>query len=342
MLHRPLYKLLGRFLSKHDRRRLSAKILFQDSFQYGIQNARFINSRSILFSCNVHPSNPASSQANLLYLQDIPSQVHALDKNESIEPHSIYLPSDGLEFFVKHVLGELDKPFILVSGDSDMPISFDSLGESLKEILESPLIVSWYAQNRDFDHPKLKSLPIGINIHNLWANPLQWGGGFILPTLQELQLETIALNAPPHLDRIPKIFCNWHFSIDRADRNICFDTVDKSLCFFQPEPLPVSNTWQIQSQYQFVLSPHGAGLDCHRTWEALLLGCIVIVKNAKLNDLFNDLPVITIDDWSEITPSFLDRSMSMVNAKKINTEKLYMQYWKSKINPLEHKPKSQK
>ena len=61
--------------------------------------------------------------------------------------------------------------------------------------------------------------------------------------------------------------------------------------------------WEMQSQ--FVLSPLGAGFDCHRTWEALLLGCIPIVKAAKINDLFEGLPVITVHDWNEINPNFL-------------------------------------
>jgi hypothetical protein len=32
--------------------------------------------------------------------------------------------------------------------------------------------------------------------------------------------------------------------------------------------------------YAFVASPYGGGPDCHRTWEALILGCIPIVKSS--------------------------------------------------------------
>ena len=94
----------------------------------------------------------------------------------------------------------------------------------------------------------------------------------------------------------------------------------------------MSETWKLQSQYQFVLSPHGAGLDCHRTWEALLLGCIPIVKKAKLNDLFVDLPVITVEDWSEINSAFLKKIAEEIALKNINQEKLFMRYWKAQIN----------
>ena len=93
----------------------------------------------------------------------------------------------------------------------------------------------------------------------------------------------------------------------------------------------MSETWKLQSQYQFVLSPHGAGLDCHRTWEALLLGCIPIVKKAKLNDLFVDLPVIAVEDWSEINSAFLKKAAEEISSKNINREKLFMRYWKAQI-----------
>jgi hypothetical protein len=93
----------------------------------------------------------------------------------------------------------------------------------------------------------------------------------------------------------------------------------------------MASTWELQSQFQYVLSPHGAGLDCHRTWEALLLGCVPIIKKSSIDDLFTDLPVITVDDWDEIHPGFLERATAELEKKTINTEKLYMNYWKSRI-----------
>jgi len=218
-----------------------------------------------------------------------------------------------------------------VSGDSDLPINHSTLGDHLETLLNNPYLVKWFAQNRDIDAPQIFSLPIGINIHNLWTNPLQWGGGFILPALQELQLKTIAEQSQSLANREAKIFCNWHFSIDRADRKACLDVIDKTVCYFQPEPAPMADTWGLQSKYQFVLSPHGAGLDCHRTWEALLLGCIPIVKSAKINDLFNGLPVISVTEWSEINPVFLKNALREIQGRPVDPERLLMRYWISEI-----------
>lgn len=196
MLHRPLYRFLGHFLGKNDRRKIATKILMASDFEYGIRNAKLINSRSILFTCDIHPDNPQSSIANTEYLDSLPGRLDCYIQAHPETSPSIYVPSDGLNYFAQKILPQLKRAFVLVSGDSDLPINSTSLGNALASLLADPKLIVWHAQNRDYDHPKLHSLPIGINLHNLWSNPLQWGGGFILPTLQELQLQTIADNAP--------------------------------------------------------------------------------------------------------------------------------------------------
>ena len=52
-------------------------------------------------------------------------------------------------------------------------------------------------------------------------------------------------------------------------------------------------------------SPPGHGLDCHRTWEALSLGCIVLVQASPLDGLFAhwQLPVVSLaglDAWAAL------------------------------------------
>jgi hypothetical protein len=337
MLHRIFYRLNANFLKRHDRRKIASKILWQAEFDYAIRHAQLVNSRSILFGCDIHPEEPKSSVQNISYLDQIESLLAEFQKNNPLAKPSIYVPSDGLSYFARHVLPKIDISFVLVTGDSDLPINPVTLGTCLEALLSNQLLLAWYAQNRDVNHPKLYSLPIGINLHNLWSNPLEWGGGFILPTLQELQIQTIANQALPLTKRQPKIFCNWHFSIDRADRRTCYEQIDRSLCYFQEKPLPMANTWSLQAQYQFVLSPHGAGFDCHRTWEALMLGFIPIVKKAKLNDLFTDLPVIEVSDWGEINLDFLEKSVEKIQEKLIRLEKLSMHYWNNVITTAKNK-----
>ncbi len=57
---------------------------------------------------------------------------------------------------------------------------------------------------------------------------------------------------------------------------------------------------ELVKRSRFVLSPPGNGPDCHRTWEALYLGSTPIVKSAYWPFKKMDLPVVSIDSWSEL------------------------------------------
>src|SRR5690606_33447515 len=76
-------------------------------------------------------------------------------------------------------------------------------------------------------------------------------------------------------------------------------------------------------------SPRGAGLDCYRTWEALLLGTIPIVKTSTLDAAYDGLPVLIVDDWKIIIKEFLEEKWKemMESRKKWHWEKLYRPYW---------------
>jgi hypothetical protein len=62
-----------------------------------------------------------------------------------------------------------------------------------------------------------------------------------------------------------------------------------------------SETFGRRSNFAFVLSPFGGGIDCYRTWEALVFGHIVIVETSPLDVLYADLPVVIVQDWAEVT-----------------------------------------
>ena len=81
--------------------------------------------------------------------------------------------------------------------------------------------------------------------------------------------------------------------------------------------------------YSFVLSPFGNGYDCHRTWEALCLGAIPIVRAKQFKHLFADLPVLNVDEWSDVTPELLQETIRQFKHiyKNFNFDKLTLKYW---------------
>jgi hypothetical protein len=114
----------------------------------------------------------------------------------------------------------------------------------------------------------------------------------------------------------------------------CLNTIDKNLCHFEEHYCNRYQTWINQSNYAFVLSPEGGGMDCHRTWEALALGCIPIVKRSSFSDLFQNLPVLIVDDWSEINQQLLIEAFAVYKDAHLNMQEITMRYWADRISIL--------
>jgi hypothetical protein len=75
----------------------------------------------------------------------------------------------------------------------------------------------------------------------------------------------------------------------------------------------------------------GHGMDCHRTWESLMLGTIVIVKKSQLDSLYDGLPVLIVNDWDEITQELLDKTIEEFKNKNFNYERITLKFWVDKI-----------
>ena len=81
----------------------------------------------------------------------------------------------------------------------------------------------------------------------------------------------------------------------------------------------------------FVLSPHGGGYDCHRTWEALALGCIPIVKSSPIDRVFERLPVLIVQNWSDVSLGLLEQTRTRFAAHHWAWHRLTLSYWATAI-----------
>ena len=82
---------------------------------------------------------------------------------------------------------------------------------------------------------------------------------------------------------------------------------------------------------QFVLSPPGAGSDCFRTWEALYLGSIPIVKYTSINSIFEQLPVLSVNNFEDLTLKSCKIYYNMTR-RTYDYKRLYKGYWQRQIN----------
>ena len=299
-------------------------------------NCHYISSRGILKSCNFHSPKPKSSCNN-----DYQYLIYMLKTNKMFNGMSIYVCSDLFHFFVNKILPKIKKTFILVTGDSDLCVPREALTD--KEtfaLLNYPYLLKWFIQNTQVqDNPKIVQLPIGLDYHTISENPscnwklIEEGR---LPKEQENVLLNIAnpssSNFKPFYERIPKIYVNFSVSNDRfRQRSASLDTIPKELLVINQVSTPRTITWQNTINYTFVLSPTGVGLDCHRTWEALCLGCIPIVCIPNFKQLFEDLPVLIVDNWSQITVELLKTIIEQFREREFNYDKLTLSYWTNRI-----------
>jgi len=83
--------------------------------------------------------------------------------------------------------------------------------------------------------------------------------------------------------------------------------------------------------HKFTLCPRGNGVDTHRIWEALYMGCIPIVIRNIVHKDWEDLPILWIDTWDCITEEFLTTAYTSMLEHNYTFEKLTVQYWIDRI-----------
>lgn len=276
----------------------------------------FVSSRGMLKACDIKSKTPVSSIGSLVNynFKDV--------KHGSI----VYICGTALREFVNAVL-----PYkvVLVTGDCDWTLPTDVFPnkQEFLNFIESDRIIHWFSQNCVVNHPKMTRIPIGMDYHTMSLSNHEWGSK-LSPYMQEQQL--ISLNTEPFWNRGLKCYANFHFSMNTRfaqDRRDALENIPKILVEYEETKVPRYESWKKQVQYTYVISPHGGGLDCHRTWEALCLGCVPIVKSSNLDPLFEDLPVLIVKDWKEVTFNLLFKARQEMSKKKYNYEKLKLGYW---------------
>lgn len=291
------------------------------------QNCKYVSSRGILKSCDIRSITPISSIRELYN--------YNYNFNDIKDGSIIYVCNDAIPSFVNYTKN-MNNKFILVSGDSDSTVPNEIFRNHSDFLLfiESDNIIHWYSQNCIFGHPKLTKIPIGLDYHTMTYNDSSWGKK-ISCFNQEKILEKIKNESKPYWEREIKCYSNFHFFMETKygyDRKDALNQIDKELVYYENNKVDRTTTWTNQSKYAFVISPHGNGLDCHRTWEALCLNCIPIVKKSGISDLFDDLPVLIVDNWSDINKELLVSTVNKFKDMSFNYNKLTLKYWIDKIN----------
>ncbi len=222
----------------------------------------------------------------------------------------IFVKGGLLSAFLGLVHPFITEPYILLSCNDDAPSGYDN---QISYINEEKIVLLGCINCLAYNHPKIVPIPIGIPP----------GSSIGFPKKDEYTSLVLKKN-------IKKDFCISNFDTSsHPRRQYVHDTVIK-----KPFIKKISKTnpnvylYNLASS-SFCISPRGAGMDCFRTWESLILNCIPIVETSFLDPLFYRLPVLIINDYEDLQEDQLFNfyQYTKENPEAFDLDKIYAKYW---------------
>ena len=226
----------------------------------------------------------------------------------------LFLNANWHAFFFEKIHPQIEAHYILITHNS----VFHAPGK-YAAYLDDPKLVAWFAKNSMIVHPKMYPLPLGI------ANKY-WPHG-------NTDNVNAVRNQLPSIQKDILLYVNFDTNTNPARLDI-FNYFAQQPFSHVEKPKPFDAYLQDLAQSKFVISPPGSSLDCHRIWEALLTDCIPIIIHSPLDLLLHDLPVLLINDWHEVTESFLNQKYEEIRLRQHNTEKIFACYWINQIQTM--------
>jgi hypothetical protein len=226
----------------------------------------------------------------------------------------VFVETHLIDAFRVSLLPGIERRFVLITHNSDRNID-----EETTTLADDQRIIRWFAQNVVALHPKIQPIPIGLENRRLHNNG-------IVHDFQKLR------SSPSEKNN--RILYGFNISTNVIERT----AAHRALCAC---PLADERMWPTSREYRqhlenygFVASPPGNGIDCHRTWEALYLGVMPIVKSAYFLDTLTDIPMLAIEDWEEMVSwdaVYLAQKHVEFQNKILSSEQLYMNHWENEV-----------
>lgn len=208
---------------------------------------------------------------------------------------------------------------VWITGHSDFAV--------IKELYDrySSQSTIWYTVNKEYRAPTLYSVPLGIT-NDCADSPTH-------AILGNLDVMIEVMNEPRSIKNL--VYMNFAIHTYPKERQRVFDQF-RGYPWVTHEESVVSLEGRrrfLESirNHKFVLCPRGNGVDTHRLWESLYMGSIPIVRRHIAMEDFYDLPVCWIDEWTQVTESFLNSEYDRITATSWNLDKLKFSYWKDRI-----------
>lgn len=252
---------------------------------------------------------------------------HVITRGVKIDPHDvrkgdlIYVDTNFMDYFAKKVFPELRWPYILLTHEADF-----AMPGKYRYILKDRKLVAWFALNLEGKpHSKLHHVPLGAKC---------------MASNSEIANRVIANQA--QYEKSHLLYVNFRIENYPQERQFVFDLFSAKTFSFTCLNRGYEDYLEDLVSSKFVLSPRGNGQDCFRTWEAIHVGTIPIVRSSSLDPLYQGLPVLIVKEWEEITEEFLNTKYEEMSRKSYNLDKLTLGYWAQQIKAYQRKARLKK
>lgn len=238
-----------------------------------------------------------------------PNADYIINNTQGIEIPILYIDTSRL-INLLHVISSINKKFIVIAHNSDV-----TYNDNIINFIPNNVIRVWCQNYNGSENDKIKPLPIGLE-RKRWFP-------------EQRKQDVIKENMNKQTDRIKKVYMNFDPNTNPIRRNWFNYLNEKS--FVDKEMIGngsgYNNYVSKLISYEFVVSPPGNGIDCHRNWECLYLGAIPIIQKTNFSiQMFSDMPVLLVDSYTDITDELLNHYVISGNLDKLNSE-----YWINKI-----------
>ena len=172
-----------------------------------------------------------------------------------------------------------------------------------------------YANNIDYDHPRIRFFPMGRDFRSI----------------AQFSMQTTIYR------RDTLCYCNYSLNT-HPSRTIIYDHLkEKPFVLFEHMGeflgYNVSRDTFFERLYtsKFTICPRGNALDTFRFYDALYCGCIPIVVRSNHHHYFDELPVLFLEsehDFAGLTEEFLDEQYRLLSKRKRTYyPELDLNYW---------------
>lgn len=185
------------------------------------------------------------------------------------------------------------------------------------------ILIKLFAQNADVRDKRIIPIPIGLE-------RTRW-----FPHLHKREILQDAISKD--IKKNGLVYLNAHPNNNVQSRTHLYDVMNnKEWCTKEFGKNGINNYEHFLvrlKSHKFVFCPDGNGMDTHRTWETLYVGSYPIVERHYFTEEFaKELPIVIVDDWSEVTEEFLNDKYIEFNNRNWNWDVLTFCWWKEKIS----------